>query len=155
MTKLPESVADFLSGRRIAVAGVSRTGASAGNPVFRKLRKAGYETFPVNPKASEVEGVRCYPDVASVPGPLDGVVVATHPRDAITLVRQCGDAGVTRVWFHRAFGDGSVSAEAVEECRVRGLRCIVGGCPLMYCEPIDFGHKCMRWWLGRRARVPS
>jgi hypothetical protein len=24
----------------------------------------------------------------------------------------------------------------------------------MYCEPVDFGHRCMRWWLGRQGRVP-
>ena len=155
MAKLPDAVAEFLRGKRIAVAGVSRTGASAANPVFRKLLSAGYETFPINPNTSEVEGVRCYPDVASLPEPIDGLVVATHPKDSIDLVRQCGDAGVARVWFHRSFGDGSVSDEAVAECKARGLHCIVGGCPLMYCEPVDFGHKCMRWWLARRGRVPK
>jgi hypothetical protein len=30
----------------------------------------------------------------------------------------------------------------------------VGGCPLMYCEPVDFGHRCMRAWLGWRGRLP-
>lgn len=155
MAKLPDAVAEFLRGKRIGVAGVSRTGASAANPVFRKLLSAGYETFPINPNASEVEGVRCYPDVASLPQPIDGIVVATHPKDAVALVRQCGEAGVSRVWFHRAFGEGSVSDEAVAECKARGLHCIVGGCPLMYCEPVDFGHKCMRWWLARRGRVPT
>jgi hypothetical protein len=24
----------------------------------------------------------------------------------------------------------------------------------MYCEPVDFGHRCMRWWLARRGRIP-
>jgi predicted CoA-binding protein len=150
MTKTPDPIAAFLRGKRFAVAGVSRQGQSAANPVFRKLRSAGYETFPVNPNASEVEGVKCYPDLASVPGPLDGVVIATHPDDSLSVVRHCADLGVPRVWFHRSFGAGSVSDEAVRECHTRGVPCIVGGCPLMYCEPVDFGHKCMRWFVGRR-----
>jgi predicted CoA-binding protein len=155
MAGVPGSVARFLQGRRIAVAGVSRHGDVAANSVFKKLRESGYEVFPVNPNAEEVEGVACYPDITSIPAPLDGVIVATHPDVSISVVRQCGESGVPRVWFHRSFGTGSVSEDAVRECRRLGVDCIVGGCPLMFCEPVDFGHKCMRWWLQRRGRVPK
>ncbi len=154
MAKVPEPVAEFLRGKRIAVAGVSREAGQAANAVYRKLRVAGYETFAINPNAAEVEGATCYPDVASVPGRVDGVVVATHPDVSIDLVRQCAEHGVGRVWFHRSFGAGSVSGAAVRECAARGIQCIVGGCPLMYCEPVDFGHRCMKWWLRRQGRVP-
>lgn len=153
MSRTTELIADFLRGRRIAVAGVSRGAGSAANPVFRKLRGAGYEVFPVNPNAAEVEGVRCYPDLASVPGELDGVVVATHPDMSVEVVRQAVERKVPRVWFHRSFGRGSVSDAAVRECASHGIACIVGGCPLMFCEPVDVGHRCMRWWLGRRGRI--
>lgn len=154
MPPTPQPVARFLEGKRIAVAGVSRHKDVAANAVFRKLRTSGYEVFPVNPNAEEVEGVRCYPDVASIPGTLDGVVVATHPDVSAAVVRQSAERGIRRVWFHRSFGSGSVSDEAVRECERLGLEHIVGGCPLMFCEPVDFGHKCMRWWLQRKGRVP-
>jgi predicted CoA-binding protein len=155
MVKVPALVAEFLSGRRLAVAGVSRDPTQPANAVYRKLRDAGYEVFPVNPNASEVEGTRCYPDPAAIPGPLEGVVIATHPGVSLTVVRQCAERGVPRVWFHRSFGDGSVSGEAVRECEALGIACIIGGCPLMYCKPVDFGHRCMRWWLRRQGRVPG
>jgi predicted CoA-binding protein len=122
--------------------------------VFRKLRAAGYEVFPINPKAAEVEGVKCYSNVGSVPGQLDGVVIATSPEVSVQIARECSNHNVRRVWLHRSFGDGSVSEEAVRECEARGIDCIVGGCPLMFCAPVDVGHKCMRWWLQRRGRVP-
>ncbi len=153
MASAAELIADFLRGRRIAVAGVSRGTASAANPVFRKLRDAGYEVYPINPNASRVEGVECFPDLASVPGDLDGVVVATHPDVSLDVVRQAVDRKVSRVWLHRAFGRGSVSDAAVRECDAQGIRCIVGGCPLMYCKPIDLGHRCLRWWLEWRGRI--
>ena len=155
MVKTPESVARFLRGRRIAVAGVSRHPGEAANAVFRKLRGSGYEVFPINPRASEVEGAKCYSDVGAVPGQLDGVVIATSPDISIQIVRQCLDHGVLRVWFHRSFGNGSVSDEAVRECAAHGIDRIVGGCPLMFCDPVDFGHTCMRWWLQRQGRVPK
>lgn len=154
MARVPMAVGDFLRGKRIAVAGVSRTGQSAANAVYRKLRDCGYEVVPVNPNATDVEGVPCYPDVGQVPGDLDGVVVATHPAVSADVARQAIGRGVRRIWFHRSFGEGSVSPEAVEACAREGVTCIVGGCPLMYCQPVDLGHRCMRAWLGWRGRVP-
>jgi uncharacterized protein len=155
MIKAPESVATFLRGKRIGVAGVSRDRNQAANAVFRKLKASGYEVFPINPHASQVEGTMCYTDVASITGTLDGVVIATSPKVAIDVVNQCHDRGVGRVWFHRSFGTGSVSEEAVAACAAHGIECIVGGCPMMFCEPVDIGHKCMRWWFQRRGRVPK
>ena len=154
MTPMPETVNRFLAGRRFAVAGVSRQRGQAANAVFTRLRTAGYDVFPINPHATEVEGVTCYADVGSLPATVDGVVIATHPDDALRVVRQCAGAGVRRVWFHRSFGQGSVSEEAVRECGRLGVEAIVGGCPLMFAEPVDVAHRCMRRWLQWRGRIP-
>mgnify|MGYP001813718086 CR=1 FL=1 len=155
MKKMPKSVEEFLRGEHFAVAGVSRDTKQPANAIYRRLVDSGYQVTPVNPKASEVEGVKCYPDLASLPGPVEGVVVATPPSVSAQVVRECGALGIDQVWFHRSFGSGSVSEEAVQECGNLGINCIVGGCPLMFCEPVDFGHKCMRWWLQRKGRVPK
>jgi predicted CoA-binding protein len=154
MRHVPPSVTDFLAARRIAVAGVSRT-AGVGNAILDKLLGCGYDAVPVNPNASEIGGRRCYPSVAAVEGDVDAVVFASHPRHAVAVVRQCSERGVKRIWFHRSFGDGSVSEEAVAECRRLGIEPIVGGCPLMYCEPVDVAHRCMCWLLRHRGRVPA
>jgi uncharacterized protein len=153
VARIPASIAAFLQSRRLVVAGVSRHPNEAANAVFRKLKSAGYDVVPVNPRTLEVEGVRCYDDVRSVPGPIDGAVIATAPQVSAAIVRQCGECGVRRVWLHRSFGEGSVAEDAVQACRTQGIDCIVGGCPLMFCEPVDFGHRCMRWWLQCRGRV--
>ncbi len=119
MAGLPDSVAEFLRGKRIAVAGVSRDTRQVANAVYRKLRAAGYDAVPVNPNAATVEGVTSYPEVGAVPG-VDRLVVATHPNTAVDVVRQAAEAGVRHVWFHRTFGQGSVSDAAVRECARRG-----------------------------------
>lgn len=154
MVSTPPSIAAFLSGRRIAVAGVSRGGKQPANAIYRRLRDCGYEVVPVNPKTALVEGAACHPDLRSVPGALDGVLFAAPPDAAPEMVRQCAERGVRRIWFHRSFGEGSVSDEALAECRARGVEAIVGGCPLMFCGKVDVFHACMRWWLQRRGRVP-
>jgi predicted CoA-binding protein len=148
MGRVPDSIASFLRGRRFAVAGVSRQPGQPANAIFRKLVGAGYEVLP------QVEGVTCYPAVGAVPGRLDGVIIAAPPGAALDIVRDCAAHDVRHVWFHRSFGGGSVSDEAVRECEARGIECIVGGCPMMFCDPVDPAHKCMRWWLQRQGRVP-
>ncbi len=155
MSPLPDTVAAFLAGKRFAVAGVSRTSKGVANAIFRKLRDGGYDVVPVNPKTAEVEGVTCYPDLASIPGTIDGVMIAAAPGAALSIVRQCADKGVKQVWFHRSFGEGSVSKEAIAECKTRGIAVIENGCPMMYVEPVDGGHKCIRWWLGLFGKVPG
>ncbi len=155
MATLKETVADFLAQERIAVAGVSRSGAAPANFIYKKLRDSGHEVFAVNPNAQEVEGDQCYANLAAIPKTVDGVVVATHPNVSAQVVQACVETGVPRVWLHRSFGEGSVSGEAVRLCRERGIAVIAGGCPMMFCEPVDLAHKCMRWVLNLTGRLPK
>ena len=155
MKNLPEKIESFLSGKQIAVAGVSRKGDVAANAVFKKLLTAGYNAIPINPNAEEIDGTPSYPNLSSVPGKLHGVVIATHPDVSAEIVHQCGECGIKHVWFHRSFGQGSVSDEAIQTCSELGIDPIVGGCPLMFCEPVDIVHKCMKWWLQKKGTVPA
>lgn len=155
MTSLEDAVDDFLSQSCVAVAGVSRAGDIPANHIYRKLRDSGYQVFAVNPNAEEVEGDPCYPSLADVPEKIDGVVVATPPSAAGSVVRECRDLGIQRVWMHRSFGQGSVSDEAVEICQEAGIALIPGSCPMMHLEPVDLAHKCFRWFLGFTGKMPS
>lgn len=155
MAAVPASIADFLKGRRIVVAGVSQNPQSTANAIYRKLKASGYDVIPVNPKGGQVEGVACYRDLASVPGGIDGVFAMTSPAVGAELVRQCADRGVGRIWFHRAFGQGSLSDEAVRECEARGITCIAGACPMMYVAPVDPFHTCFRWWMKVTHKLPA
>lgn len=151
-------VRDFLAQKRIAVAGVSRDHSQhpVGNLIYRRLKKAGHDVFPVNPHMQSFEGEPCYPDLKSIPGGVDGVVAITRPEATEQIVRDCSDAGVPRVWMHQSMGQGSsVSPEAVEYCRQHDISVIAGTCPMMYGEGVDFGHACMRWMLGLSGRLPS
>jgi predicted CoA-binding protein len=150
-----EAITDFMKQRRIAVAGVSRSRTEAANTIYRKLRDSGYQVFPVNPRAAALEDAACYPELAAIPGGVDAVVVATHPEASLGVVRQCADLGIKHVWLHRSFGSGSVSDAAVSLCRERGIEVIPGGCPMMFCAPVDVGHKCMRWFLRLTGGMPK
>lgn len=154
MTTLREAVDEFLAKKRIAVAGVSRDPRQPANAIYRKLRTAGHQVFPVNPSADRLEDDPCYPELGAIPGGVDAVVIATSPKDTEGVVRQCMVLGIRNVWMHRSFGSGSVSDEAVRLCREGGISVIDGACPLMYCEPVDIFHKGIRWILGVFGRLP-
>jgi predicted CoA-binding protein len=156
VARVEDAVKDFLAQRRIAVAGVSREAAGhGGNAVYRRLKSRGYEVFPVNPNADIVEGVACYHDLASIPGGVDAVVIATAPDKAGAVVADCERLGIRRVWMHRSFGPGSVSNEAAEAGRTAGMTVIAGGCPLMFDPTADIGHKCMRVMLTLTGSSPK
>ena len=155
MPRLDPRVEDFLAQKRIAVAGVSRDANQAANAVYKKLRGAGYQVFALNPNAAEVEADACYPDLKALPEKVDGIVISTPLEAADQIVRQCAEAGVSRVWLHRSFGTGSVSPAAVKFCEENNISVIAGGCPMMFCKPVDFGHTCMRWMLRVTGGLPK
>src|SRR5215471_4388444 len=126
-------VHDFLAQKRIAVAGVSREKSRhpVGNLIYERLKTTGHDVFPVNPNMHTFEGDRCYPDLKSIPGGVDGVVIITRPETTERIVRDCDSAGVRRVWMHQSMAKGSsVSVAAVEYCRQHDIEVIAGTCPM-------------------------
>jgi predicted CoA-binding protein len=154
MKPIKEAAAEFLATRRVAVTGVSRTPKAHGsNNVYRRLRERGYDVFAVNPNADEVEGDRSYPDLKSIPGGVEAVVIGTRPEIAERTMHECADLGIEHVWMHRGPGAGSVSAAATDYGRQQGITVIDGGCPLMFEPTADFGHKLMRFVYA--GKVPK
>lgn len=157
-TTFEANVHDFLAQKRIAVAGVSRNKSHhpAGNLIYQRLKTLGHDVFPVNPNLATFEGARCYPDLQSIPGGVDGVVIITRPETTERIVRDCSAARVRRVWMHRSMAKGSsVSPAAVEYCREHDISVIAGACPMMFGPGVDFGHTCMRWIMKFKGDLPA
>ena len=155
MQKMKDAAAEFLADKRVAVTGVSRhSGSHGSNAVYKRLRERGYEVFPVNPNAREVEGDPTYHDLKSIPGGVDWVVIGTRPETAETTMRECDALGIKHVWMHRGPGKGSVSDVATTYGREHGITVIDGGCPCMFAPTADGGHKAMRVVLSLTGNVP-
>jgi len=155
---LESKIQDFLAQKRIAVAGVSRDNShhAAANLIYDRLKKTGHDVFAVNPHMQTFEGDRCYPDLKSIPGGVDGVVIVTRQEITERIVRDCSDTRVRRVWMHQSVGKGSsVSPKAVEACRQNAITVIAGACPMMFGPGVDFGHACMRWILKLTGGLPT
>ena len=154
MQEINEAATAFLANKRVAVTGVSRAPKQPGsNTVYKRLRDRGYDVFPVNPNAETVEGDTAYPDLRSIPGGVEAVVIGTRPERADETMRECVGLGIKHVWMHRSYGAGSVSDSATAYGRRHGVTVIDGGCPCIFEPTADFGHKVMR--VVYRGHIPK
>jgi predicted CoA-binding protein len=150
-----QAIDSFLSCRRIAVVGVSRTPKDFSRQVLRAFVERGYEAVPVNPAGGEVDGrpvARC---VGEVQPPPEAALLMTPPAATDQVVRECAEAGVKRVWMHHGGGRGAVSPEAVSFCRERGIEVVDGECPFMFLPATGWFHGVHRFLKRLGGRLPS
>ena len=147
-------IEEFLGLESIAVVGASRSKNKPGRAIYEKLKSGGRRVFPVNPAAEDIGGDRCYASLADLPEAPQGVMLATSPQACSSIVDECHARGVKMVWMHRSLGTGSVSTEAASKAREKGIKVIEGGCPMMFCEPVDFPHKCIRFIARVAGKLP-
>lgn len=136
-----ETIQDFLAQKRIAMVGISRGPASFSVKLFEELCRRGYDVVPVNPRAREISGRKCFARVQDIEPPVEAALLMTSPEVTDTVVNDCAEAGIHRVWMHRAGGKGAVSNKAVQYCRDRGIRVIPGECPLMFLPQSGTVHR--------------
>ncbi len=152
MVPTKHAAAAFLACRRIAVTGASRDPSGHGsNAVLQRLRERGYDVVAINPNADEIDGVPCYHRLQDVPGSVEAVVIGTRPERVGDTMRDVVELGISKVWMHRAFGQGSVDAAATEYGRKHGVVVIDGGCPLMFEPTADPLHKILRVCCGKKV----
>jgi predicted CoA-binding protein len=151
-TSVSESLArDLLTHGRIALVGVSADDAGFGTTIYRALRDHGSDVVPVGRRRADLDGVTVYPDLTSVPGTVDSVIVMVPAGAAVEVVREAIARGIPRVWLFKGIGGpGAVSYEALELCREAGVDVIAGACPLMFLDPVASVHRLHR--IIRRAR---
>jgi len=155
MTTLAVVANDFLGQRRIALVGVSRDPRDLSRSLFRELRGRGYELVPVHPLLESVDGVPCAQRLQDIRPPVDGALLMTPPAATDRVVRDCKEAGVTRVWMHRGTGRGAVSPTAVAYCHEHGIAVVEGACPFMFLPRAGFVHRTHGFFARLFGRHPA
>ncbi len=141
--------------RSVAVVGASRTPGKLGYEILKNIIEAGFqgEVYPVNPKADEIMGLKCYHSVSEVPGPVDLAVVVIPARFVPDAVEEAVENGV-RGFVVISGGFREVGGEGVEleERLVRAVR--EGGARLIgpNCQGVNNPHVglCATWPLSTR-----
>lgn len=146
---------EFLALPRIALVGLSRSEKHFSRMVYKELLSRGRDVVPVNPEATEIEGVACYPDITSIQPAVQGALIMTPPKVSASVVEDCAVAGVHFVWLYRSVGSGSVSKDALLACEELGLRVVNGECPFMFLPKAGWIHGFHRGIRGLMGNLPN
>lgn len=144
----------FLSQKRIAMVGISRERQHISTILFEEFCRRGCEVIPVNPNSPEIMGRRCFASIKDIQPVPDAVLLLTAPAVTNSVVRDCAEVGVKRIWMYRGAGHGSVDAEAVEFCRDQGIELVPGQCPLMFLSPVRGVHRFHRFISKMTGHYP-
>jgi acyl-CoA synthetase (NDP forming) len=124
----------------VAVVGVPR-GMKAGRMLLTALLDQGFpgQIFPVNPKAEEIDGLKAYPSISAIPGPVDLAIVLVPHYHTLSVITECAVKGVKGVvLFTAGYKEtGTIEGKALEEDLVRvarssGMRLIGPNCVGFY-----------------------
>lgn len=108
----------------IAVVGLSRRESRPGYYVPAYMHAAGYRIIPVNPYLDEEFGEKAYPDLLSIPEPVDMVVIFRRSEDVPPVVDEAIEIGAKVVWMQL----GIVNEEAAAKARAAGLEVVQNAC---------------------------
>ena len=98
--------------RVVAVVGCSANEERASYRVAKYLKEHGYKIIPVNPSLTEVLGETCYPDLASVPEPVEVVDIFRKSEDVPAIVEQAIKIGAKAVWMQEGITNDSAAGQA-------------------------------------------
>jgi len=114
----------------VAVVGASRRQGTVGRSVLDNIKNGGYRgaLYAVNPNATAIGGVPCFPSVTSLPEPPDLALVAVPPEEVIQAAEECGARGVRGLVVLTAQLDAAESANLLAICRRHGMRLLGPNC---------------------------
>lgn len=107
--------------RTVAVVGLSPNPERPSHYVSKYLQEQGYKIIPVNPAIDEALGEKSYPDLKSVPVPVDMVDIFRRSEFVVPLVEQAIEIGAKYVWMQ----DGVVNEEAAAKAEAAGLSVVM------------------------------
>jgi len=126
----------FLEPRKLAIAGASRNLKKFGGVVFKELRERGFELYPINPNAEEIQGIKCYKSVDEIPADVVHLLILTSKEDTGAVVQSAIKKGVKMIWIQQK----SETPEAIKTIEKAGIPLIYNKCIMMFAAPVKGFH---------------
>jgi predicted CoA-binding protein len=142
MTTLND-IQKFLDPQKMAVAGASRNPKKFGGAVFKELKEKGFELYPINPNADEIQGVKCYPSVTDLPENVKHLFIVTPKTETKTIVNAAVEKGMEMIWIQQK----SNTPEAVKIIEDAGIQLVHNKCMLMFAGPVKGPHAFHRFFV--------
>ncbi len=110
--------------KRVAVVGLSTDWSRPSNFAAKYMLDHGFEMIPVNPKYDEILGQKCYPNLQSIPGPVDIVDLFQRAERIPLFVDDIIDMGAKVLWMQL----GVVNEQVAKRARDAGLEVVMDRC---------------------------
>jgi len=119
-------IQEMLKLKKWAVVGATDNSEKFGFKIYKSLKKAGYEVYPVNPGLTEVMGDKCYSSLTDLPVVPDAVDFVISSKIGEKIVAECAVLGIKNVWLQPgANGDNVVKAAQQAELNVVHQSCVM------------------------------
>jgi uncharacterized protein len=112
--------------RVIAVIGASKDRRKFGNKAVRAFAAEGHRVVPINPTATEIEGLKAYASVRDVEGPIDMATLYVPPPVALALLDELAEKKIPEIWVN----PGAESDELLEQAQTRKLN-VIAACSII------------------------
>lgn len=146
--KSKSQIMEFVNLNSFAIFGASSKKKKMGNEILKQMNARGLNIVPVHRTAGMLEGMKAYPDIASIPVKPEGVILVIPPEQTEKAVAEIHAAGIKNVWMQL----GADSPKAIEYCEKNGMKVVYGNCMLMFIEGTQAIHRVHKffWNLGSR-----
>lgn len=141
---------DFISPRKIAVAGASRNPKKFGGYVFNELKQKGFQLYPVNPNADEIQGEKCYKTIADLPEDVTRLLILTPKNETANIAEAAAKRGIKMVWIQQT----AETPEALKILEDAGIPVIYKKCIMMFANPVKGGHAFHRFFVKAFGSYP-
>lgn len=136
MTTLNQ-IQKFMAPKKLAIAGVSRNPKKFGGSIFTELKNKGFDLYPINPNADEIQGVKCYKSVADLPADVKHLHIVTRKNETAAVVAEAVKKGMEMIWIQQS----SDTPEAIKIAEDAKIQLISHKCIMMFSEPVNSVHK--------------
>ena len=116
--------------KTVAVIGASSNRRKYGNKALRAFARQGYRVIPINPHEPEIEGLKAYPTVLDVPGPIDMATVYVPGAIGVKVLDDVAKKGIAEVWLN----PGAESDELIARARALSIK------PIVACSIVALGR---------------
>jgi uncharacterized protein len=145
------TIQKFLEPKTLAVAGASRNPKKFGGTVLKDLKEKGFQLYPVNPNAEEIQGITCYKSVADLPAGVKHLLIVTPKSETHAVAKQAVEKGIEMIWIQQM----SETPESVEFISDAGIPLITKKCILMFADPVQGPHNFHRFLVKLFGLYPK
>ena len=146
-----DQIQNFLAPKKLAVAGASRNPKKFGGMVIKELKEKGFDVYPVNPNAEEVQGIRCFKSIAELPDEVKHLLMLTPKESTSDVAAQAVEKKMEMIWIQQM----SDTPEAVKAIQDANIPLIYQKCIFMFVDPVKGPHNFHRFFVKLFGKYPK